>query len=171
MIFFILFWITLFSRLVMLDPLQPHRPQHSRPSCPPLSPRAHPNPCPLCQWHYLDISSPLPSIFLSIRVFFNKSSLLIWWQNIRASVLLSDFPKKKSGLVTWLRDWVIWSPCSPRVSQESSPTPLKSTNSLSLSLSYGQYIVWDNQKTYWRKFSILIYNSNPGETVNSIHIG
>ena len=37
--------------------------------------------------------------------------------------------------VDFLEDWLVWSPCSPRDPQESSPTPkFKSINSLALSL-------------------------------------
>ena len=40
--------------------------------------------------------------------------------------------------VDYLSDWLVWSPCSPRDSQESSPAPqLESINSLVLSLPYG----------------------------------
>ena len=39
--------------------------------------------------------------------------------------------------VDFLQDWLVWSPCCPRDSQESSPTPqFKSINSLVLSLVY-----------------------------------
>ena len=41
-----------FSRSVVSDTLRPHEPQHTRPTCPPLTPRAYPNPCPLCWWSY-----------------------------------------------------------------------------------------------------------------------
>ena len=38
----------------------------------------------------------------------------------------------------FLLDWLIWSPCCPGVSQESSPTPqFKSINSSALSFLYG----------------------------------
>ena len=38
----------------------------------------------------------------------------------------------------FLQDWLVWSPCSPRDPQESSPTPqFKSINSLILSFLYG----------------------------------
>ena len=38
----------------------------------------------------------------------------------------------------FLSDWLVWFPCSPGDSQESSPTPqFKSINSLALSLLYG----------------------------------
>ena len=63
----------------------------------------------LCYSHLL-----LPSIFLSIRVFSNESVLHIRW------------PKY------WSLNFGF--PCSPRDSQESSPTPqFKSINSLALS--------------------------------------
>ena len=40
--------------------------------------------------------------------------------------------------VDFLQDWLVWSPCSPRDSQESSPTPqFKSINSSVLSFLYG----------------------------------
>ena len=47
-------------------------------------------------------------------------------------------------------DCLVWSPCSPRDSQESSPTPqFKSINSLALSLLYGPTLTsihgyWEN---------------------------
>ena len=41
--------------------------------------------------------------------------------------------------IDFLLDWLVWSPCSPRDSQESSTTPhFKSINSLVLSLLYVQ---------------------------------
>ena len=40
--------------------------------------------------------------------------------------------------VDFLKDWLVWSPCCPRDSQESSPAPqFKSINSTALSLLYG----------------------------------
>ena len=42
-----------------------------------------------------------------------------------------------SGLISFRMDWLDWSPCSPRDSQESSPTPqFKSINSSVLSFLY-----------------------------------
>ena len=42
----------------------------------------------------------------------------------------------------FLYDWLAWSPCSPRDSQESSPTPqFKSTNSSVLSFLYGAILI------------------------------
>ena len=46
-----------FSCSVMSNSLRPHEPQHTRPPCPSPTPRIHPNPCPLSQWHHPTISS------------------------------------------------------------------------------------------------------------------
>ena len=46
-----------FSCWVVSDSLQPHELQHTRPPCPTLTPRVHPNPCPLSQWCHPTISS------------------------------------------------------------------------------------------------------------------
>ena len=56
-------------------------------------------------------------------------------QSIRASALASVLPM---NVQDWFPYWLVGSPCSPRDSQESSPTPwLKSINSWALSLLYG----------------------------------
>ena len=48
-------------------------------------------------------------------------------QNIGASTSASVLPMNIQG---WFPDWLVWSPCCPRDSQESSPAPqFKSTNS------------------------------------------
>ena len=46
-----------FSHSVVSDSLQPHEPQHARPSCPSPTPGVHPNPCPLSPWCHPTISS------------------------------------------------------------------------------------------------------------------
>ena len=75
----------------------------------------------------------LPSIFPSIRVFSNESVLHIrrrkYW-SFSCSISPSN---EYSGLISFRIDW-LGSPCSPRDSQESSPTPqFKSINSSALS--------------------------------------
>ena len=54
-----------FSYSVMSDSLQPHELQRARPPCPSLTPRVHPNSCPLSRWCHptqpsLPMSSPSP---------------------------------------------------------------------------------------------------------------
>ena len=61
-----------------------------------------------------------PSIFPSIRVFFNESALHIGWPKYWLR-LHQSFQWIVS--VDFLYDWLVWSPCSPRDSQESSPAP------------------------------------------------
>ena len=52
----------------------------------------------------------------------------------------------------FLQDWLIWSPCIPRDSQESSPTPeFKNINSSVLSLLYGPTFI--SIYDYWRNHS------------------
>ena len=52
----------------------------------------------------------------------------------------------------FLQDWLVGSPCSPRDSQESSPTPqFKSTNSLALSFLYSQTL--PSIHDYWKNHS------------------
>ena len=78
----------------------------------------------------------LPSIFPSIRVFSNESVLHIrrpkyWSFNFN----ISPF-NEYSGLISFRIDWFDLL-CSPRDSQESSPTPqFKSINSLAFSFLY-----------------------------------
>ena len=46
-----------FSCSVMSNSLWPHELQYTRPPCPSPTPGVHPNPCPLCRWCHLTISS------------------------------------------------------------------------------------------------------------------
>ena len=70
----------------------------------------------------------LPSIFPSIRVFSNESALHIRWPKYWSFSISSS--NEYSGLIS-IRIDRLDSPCSPRDSQESSPTPqFKSINSL-----------------------------------------
>ena len=63
----------------------------------------------------------LPSIFPSIRDFSNELAVCIRWPKYW-SVSFSISPSSKySGLIS-LKIWLVWSPCCPRDSKESSPT-------------------------------------------------
>ena len=75
----------------------------------------------------------LPPIPPSIRVFSNESTLPMRWPKYW-SFKFSIIPSKEiPGLISL--NGLVGSPCSPRDSQESSPTPqFKSINSLALSL-------------------------------------
>ena len=74
-----------FSCSVVSDSLWPQEQQHVRTPCPSLTPRVHPNPCPLLLVmlsNHLILCCPLlllPSILPSIRVFSNELALCIRW--------------------------------------------------------------------------------------------
>ena len=52
----------------------------------------------------------------------------------------------------FFEDWLVWYPCSPRDSQESSPTPqFKTINSLALSFLYGPTLT--SIHNYWENHS------------------
>ena len=78
----------------------------------------------------------LPSVFPIIKVFSNESVLPVRWPKYW-NFSISSFIEY-SGLISFRMDWFDRSPCSPRDSQESSPTSqLKGINSLALSLLNG----------------------------------
>ena len=91
----------------------------------------------------------LPSIFPRIRVFSNESVLHIRWQKFQLQhqsfkwILRTDF----------LYNELVWSPCSPRDSQESSPTPqFKCINSLLLSFLYSPTLTTIHD--YWKTIAL-----------------
>ena len=71
----------------------------------------------------------LPSIFPGIRVFSNESTLPIRWPKYRSFSFSLSPSNEHPGLISL--DGLVGSPCSPRDSQVSSPTPqFKNINSL-----------------------------------------
>ena len=81
----------------------------------------------------------LPSIFPNIRVFSNESATSALHQVAKVLELQPQHQSLQWKLrIDFLQDRLVQSPCSPRDSQVSSPTPqFKSINSLVLSLLYG----------------------------------
>ena len=88
----------------------------------------------------------VPSIFPSIRVFFSESVLCIRWPKYWSFSFSISPSKEYSGLIAF------GSPCSPRDSQESSPTAqFKSINSLALSFLYSTTLTIIHD--YWKNHS------------------
>ena len=89
----------------------PHGLQHARPPCPPLSPRVCSNSCPLSQWCYLTISSPVAPFFFSFQSF--PASGSFWMsrffsvsgQSIGASASASVLPMNTQD---WSLGWTCW---------------------------------------------------------------
>ena len=125
-----------FSRSVVSNSLWPHESQHVRPPCPSPSPRVHSDSGPLSLWCHPAISFsvvPFSSCPQSLpaSVFSNESALHMRWPKYWS--FSWDF--QRNPRVDLLQNGLVGSLCSPRDSQESSPTPqFKSINSSVLSL-------------------------------------
>ena len=104
----------------------------------------------------------LPLIFPNIRVFSNKSVLCIRWTKYWSFSFSISPSNEYLSLISWRIDWV-WSPCSPRDSQESSPTPqFKRINSSALSFLYGPTLTFihDCWKNRSFDYTDLCWQSN-----------
>ena len=103
--------------------------------------------------NHLILCCPLllpPSTFPSIRVFSNESVLRIRWPQYWSFSFSISPSNEYSGLTSFRRTG--WIPCSPRDSQESSPTPqFKSINSLVLSFLYSPTLT--SIHDYWKNHS------------------
>ena len=94
----------------------------------------------------------LPSIFPSIRVFSNESALYIRWPKYWSFSFNISPSYEHPGLISF-RIRLVGSPCSPRDSQESSPTPqFKSVNSSVLSFLYT--LTLTSIHDYWKNHSL-----------------
>ena len=127
-----------FSLSVVPNSLQPHELQHARPPCPSPSPRVHSNSRPSSRWCHPAISSsviPFSSCLQSLpeSESFPISQFFTWGgQSTGVSALASFLPRNTRADL--LQNGLVGSPCSPRDSQEPSPTPqLQSINSSALS--------------------------------------
>ena len=117
-------------------------------------PRACSNSCPLSQWCHTTISSsviPFSSFNLS-----QHQGLFQWGRSLHQVAKVLEFQLQHQSFrcifrTDLLLDGLIWSPCSPGDSQESSPTPqCKSINCSTLSFLYGPTLTsihdgWKNQ--------------------------
>ena len=93
----------------------------------------------------------LPSIFPSIRVFSNESALHIRWPKYWSFSFNSSPSNEHPRLISL--GWTGWISCSPRDSQESSPTPqFKRINSSALSFLYSPTLT--SICDYWKNYSL-----------------
>ena len=147
--------LLVFSRSVMSDSLRPHGLQHTRLLCPSPTPGACSNFMSITSVmpsNHLILCHPLllPSIFPSIRVFSNESVLRNRWPKYWSFSFSISPSSEYSGLISFTIDWLI--SCSPRDSQESSPTPqFKTINSSALSFLYNPTLTTIHD--YWKNHS------------------
>ena len=162
------FQFTAYSSLAQLCPTlcQPHGLQHASLTCPSPTPGAYSDSWPLSWWSHPTILSsviPLSSCLQSfppsgsfpMSQFFasGDQSVGVW---ASASVLPMNIQ------ADLLQNGLVGSPCSPRDSQESSPTPqFKNTNSLALSLhSPTLTSIHDHRKNHSLDYTDLCWQSN-----------
>ena len=118
--------------------LQPHELQHARLPCPSSTPGACSNSCPSSRWCHPTISSSVAP-FSSWLQSFQHQGPLQWVSSLHQVAKVLEFQLQHQSLqwifrIDFLQDGLVGSPCSPRDSQESSPTPqFKSIDSSVLS--------------------------------------
>ena len=129
--------------------LQPHGLQHTRLPCPSPSPGACSNPCPLSQWCHPTMSSSVISFSSCLQSFPSSGSFPMsrlftsGGQSTGASATASVLPV----------NILVWSPCSPSDSQESSSTPqFKSIKSSGFNLLYGP--TFTSIYDYWKTIAL-----------------
>ena len=148
-----------FSSVQLLSHVQlfwPHGLQHTRPPCPSPSPSVNPNSCPLSWWCHPTISSPFIPFSSCLQSFpvsgSNESVVHIRWPKYWSFSFNISPSNEHSGLISF-RMGLIGSPCGPRDSQGSSPTPqFKSINSWAFSLLYSPALT--SIHDYWKKHSL-----------------
>ena len=139
--------------LTLCDPMDCSMPGFP---CPSPTSGACSNSCPSSWWCHSSISSPVIPFssclqsFPAWRSFPVSQVFASGSQNIAASASASVLPM---NIQDWFPlGWTGRSPCSPRDSQESSPTPqFKSINSLTLSFLYSPTLT--SIHDYWKKSS------------------
>ena len=135
-----------FSCSVVSDSLWPRGLQQARPPCPSPTPRVYSSSCPLSRWCHPTVSSSVvpfsscPQSFPASGSFPVSQLFTSGGQTIEVSASALFLPMN-------IQDWfplrlLVGSPCSPRDSQESSPTPqFKSINSLVLSFFHSPTLI------------------------------
>ena len=153
-----------FSHSVVSDSLQPHGLQHTRLPCPSPIPGAYSNSHPLSRWCHPTISSSVIPFFSSCLQSFPASGSFQMSQFFASGGQSIVVSASASVLTMNIQDWFpLGSPCSPRGSQESSPTPqFKSINSLALSLLHSPTLtsIHDHRKNHSLDKTELCWQSN-----------
>ena len=130
----------------------PHGLKQARLPYPSKTPKACSNSCPSIWWCHPTTSTSAVPFSSRLQSFpssgsFPVSQMASNGQSVRASASASVL--QRLFRTDFLYDWLLGSPCNPRHSQESSPTPqFKSINSLVLSLICSPTII--SIHDYWK---------------------
>ena len=104
--------------------------------------------------NHLILSSPSPPTFNLSQ----HQGLFQWVSSSHQVAKVLEFQLQHQSFqwifrTDFLQDWLVWSPCSPRDSQESSPTPqFKGINSLGLSFLYSPTLI--SIHDHWKNHSL-----------------
>ena len=94
--------------------------------------------CPLSRWCYLTLSSSATPFSFCSRQSFSMSQLFTSGDQSIGASTLSSVLQMNIHKVDFLQNWLLWSPWSPKDSQEYSPAPQSERiNSSVLSFLYG----------------------------------
>ena len=109
----------------MSNSLWPLGLQHTRLPCPSPTPRVYLNSCPSSQWCHPPMSSFVVP-FSSRLQSFPASASFPMIQLFVSGVEVLELQLQHQSFqwifrIEFLSDWLVWSLCSPKVSQESSP--------------------------------------------------
>ena len=139
------------------DSFRPHELLHTRPPCPSPTPRVHPNPHPSSQWCHPAISSSVVP-FSSCPNPSQHQGLFQWVSSSHEVAKVLEFQLQHQSF-QWtprthlLQNGMVGSPCSPRDSQEPSPTPqFKSINSSVLSFLHSPTLT--SIHDHWKNHSL-----------------
>ena len=130
----------------MSNSFRPHGLQHFRLPCPSPTPGACSNSCPSSEWCHPTISSSVIPFSSCLQSFPAPGSFQMSHCSHQVAEVLEFQLQHQSFQRTprtdlLLQNGLVGSPCSPRDSQESSPTPqFESSNSLVLSFHYN--LIW-----------------------------
>ena len=100
---------------------------------------------------------PLPCSSLPALNFPQHQGLFQWGGSSHQVAKVLELPLQQQSFqwifrVHFLWDWLVWCPCSPRDSQESSPAPqFESIDSSALNLLYGPTLTFVHD--YWKNHS------------------
>ena len=147
-------WLQL-SHSVVSSSLRPHGLQHATLPCLSPTPRVYSNLWPLCQSCHPTILSSVVSFSSRLQSFL-ASGLFTWVSSSHQVAKVLEFQLQHQSFQRTLSthlllDGLVGSPCSPRDSQESSPTPqFKSIHSLGLSFLYSPTLIsiYDHWKNH-----------------------
>ena len=146
-----------FSHSVVSDTLRPHGSQYARPPCPSQTPGVYTNSCHSSRLFHPAISSsvvPFSSCPQSLPASqsFPMSQLFAWGAKV-LEFQLQHQSFQWTPRTSLLQDGLVGSPCSPRDSQESSPTPqFKSIKSSALSFLHSPTLT--SIHDHWKNHSL-----------------